>query len=188
MQLGEQLVDLHRVTADCFGAHRDNYIGATSQPNPNEDDWNLFYARHRLQHQLDLAAGNGASDDVLDTGYQLVAELPAILAGYTPSPSLLHGDLWGGNWAVLPDGAPVIFDPAVYFGDRETDLAMTRLFGGFPADFYAAYMAAWPLEPGHEYRCTLYQLYHVLNHFNLFGGAYLGQAARMLETLLSEAP
>jgi fructosamine-3-kinase len=95
---------------------------------------------------------------------------------------LLHGDLWGGNWASC-GGEPVIFDPAVYYGDRESDLAMTRLFGGFGRTFYEAYEAAWPLEPGHEARNDIYQLYHVLNHLNLFGSGYLGRAQELLRRL-----
>ena len=101
-------------------------------------------------------------------------------------PSLLHGDLWGGNWAADESGRPVVFDPAVYFGDRETDIAMSELFGGFPESFYAAYRAAWPLSSGFETRKTLYNLYHVLNHLNLFGAGYLRQAERMIDQLLAE--
>ena len=100
-------------------------------------------------------------------------------------PSLLHGDLWSGNHAAM-DGRPVIFDPAVYYGDRESDLAMTRLFGGFGRGFYSAYEAAWPLEPGHEARNDLYQLYHVLNHLNLFGTGYLGRSLGLLRGLVSK--
>ena len=111
--------------------------------------------------------------------------LPALFAGYLPEPSLLHGDLWGGNWACC-NGEPVIFDPAVYYGDRESDLAMTRLFGGFGAAFYEAYEASAPLAPGHRARCDLYQLYHVLNHLNLFGSSYLGRAQELLTKLLKE--
>lgn len=183
-RLGEGLAEMHRVTAETFGAHRDNYIGATPQKNGSVKVWVTFYVKRRLQPQLRLAAENGAPQALIKKGQSLEERLPALLAGYTPPPSLLHGDLWGGNVAQLPDGYPAIFDPAVYYGDRETDLAMTRLFGGFPPAFYRAYEAAWPLEAGHELRCVLYQLYHVLNHFNLFGGAYLAQAARMLDTLL----
>ena len=95
----------------------------------------------------------------------------------------MHGDLWGGNWSSV-NGQPVIFDPAVYYGDRETDLAMTRLFGGFSADFYRAYESSWPLSEGYEQRITLYQLYHVLNHLNLFGASYLGRAQAMIAKLL----
>ena len=101
---------------------------------------------------------------------------------YVPQPSLLHGDLWAGNYAAV-DGVPVIFDPAVYYGDRETDIAMTRLFGGFGEAFYDAYTRSWPLQPGHESRLELYQLYHVLNHLNLFGAGYLGRALELLRSL-----
>ena len=133
--------------------------------------------------QLHLAAGNGLSQTMVDKGLKLAAVLPRLFTDYTPSPSLLHGDLWGGNWAVC-GGEPVIFDPAVYYGDRETDLAMTRLFGGFSEEFYAAYEAAWPLPEGHAARLPVYQLYHVLNHLNLFGGAYLGRALAIIRSLL----
>ena len=109
------------------------------------------------------------------SGEALLARLPALL-GHAPAASLLHGDLWGGNLAFARSGEPVIFDPAVYYGDREADLAMTELFGGFGGDFYAAYREAWPLDAGYATRRDLYNLYHVLNHLNLFGGGYLGQA------------
>jgi fructosamine-3-kinase len=112
-------------------------------------------------------------------------QLPDFFAGYQPEPSLLHGDLWGGNWGVIADEQPVIFDPAVYYGDREADIAMTRLFGGFGAEFFTAYNEAWPLDSGFERRCDLYNLYHVLNHLNLFGGGYLRQVSDMLDRLLA---
>jgi protein-ribulosamine 3-kinase len=116
----------------------------------------------------------------------LLARLGALFDGYTPAPSLLHGDLWGGNHGFLDDGTPVVFDPASYVGDRECDLAMSELFGGFAPDFYAAYRAAWPLDPGYAVRKTLYNLYHILNHANLFGGGYAEQAARMIAQLLAQ--
>ncbi len=109
-----------------------------------------------------------------------------ILANHAPAPSLLHGDLWGGNWGATTDGEPVIFDPAVYFGDREADIAMTRLFGGFPDAFYVAYRDTSPWPDGHRTRCELYNLYHVVNHLNLFGGGYLGQAVASIDLLLAE--
>ena len=109
-----------------------------------------------------------------------------LLNDHQPKPSLLHGDLWSGNADVNSDGQPVIFDPACYYGDRETDLAMTELFGGFSADFHATYREAWPLDDGYEMRRTLYNLYHILNHLNLFGGGYAGQAADMVSRLLAE--
>ena len=184
--LAEGLASVHRIQSAHFGWHRDNTIGSTPQINKQEDDWLTFWREHRLAYQLQLAARNGAAGRTLKTGEQVLEQLPALLDGHHPEVSLLHGDLWSGNYAFTRDGLPTIFDPAVYFGDRETDLAMTELFGGFSRDFYAAYRNAWPLESGYPLRKTLYNLYHVLNHFNLFGGGYLSQAHGMMESLLSE--
>ena len=182
-RFGEQLAELHQTTASRFGWHRDNTIGLTPQHNDRTDDWVSFFRDHRLGFQLQLAAENGYTGQLQEQGAQLLKRLPLFFANHDPAPSLLHGDLWGGNWGSC-DGEPVIFDPAVYFGDRETDLAMTRLFGGFGREFYAAYEAAAPLAPGHRERCDLYQLYHVLNHLNLFGSAYLGRAQDLIRNLL----
>lgn len=184
-ELGRRLAQLHRTRGNTFGWHRDNTIGATPQPNAPASDWIAFYRERRLRHQLVLARTNGAGRRLLENGERLLADLAAFFPGYTPDPSLLHGDLWGGNYA-YSDGEPVLFDPAVYYGDREADLAMTELFGGFPGDFYAAYRQAWPLDPGYGARRTLYNLYHVINHFNLFGGGYAHQAEQMLARLLAE--
>ena len=186
VELGRRLANLHRTTGTAFGWKQDNTIGSTHQPNPPCDDWLVFYASHRLGHQLALAGQSGIGRQTVDRGEALRARLADFFPGHTPLPSLLHGDLWGGNFGYA-DGAPVLFDPAVYFGDREADLAMTELFGGFPADFYAAYREAWPLDPGYGTRKTLYNLYHVLNHYNLFGGGYAGQARAMIDRLLAEA-
>ncbi|MCP5278474.1 MAG: fructosamine kinase family protein [Thiobacillus sp.] len=183
--LGQRLAALHRVTGKTHGWHRDNTIGATRQPNDPNSDWIAFYRGRRLEHQLELARSNGAGKRLLESGERLMADLNAFFPGYTPAPSLLHGDLWGGNYAYA-DGEPVLFDPAVYYGDREADLAMTELFGGFPADFYAAYRQAWPLDPGYGVRKTLYNLYHIINHFNLFGGGYGSQAEQLASRLLAE--
>lgn len=185
-RLGERLAALHRVTADeaaGWGWPRDNFIGANPQANDAEPTWALFFARRRLQPQLALAAKHGLPTDLRTQGERLVERVATFFVSYQPAPSLLHGDLWSGNAARLADGTPVVFDPAVYRGDREADLAMTELFGGFPESFYAAYRAAWPLDAGYETRKTLYNLYHVLNHFNLFGSAYLGEARRMIGRL-----
>ncbi len=181
-ELGRQLAALHRTVSDRFGWHRDNTIGLTPQRNPRCDDWVEFYREHRLRYQLGLARENGFGGELQTAGARLLEQLPEFFRDYQPAASLLHGDLWGGNWATC-GGEPVIFDPAVYFGDRETDLAMTRLFGGFGRDFYAAYEASWPLAPGHQQRNHLYQLYHVLNHLNLFGGGYLGRALALIGAL-----
>jgi protein-ribulosamine 3-kinase len=184
--LGEQLAQLHRVTQTRFGWAHDNWIGSTPQPNGRQLDWVAFWREQRLGFQLQLAAQNGYGGALQRDGEMLLARLDALFDGYTPAPSLLHGDLWGGNHAYLADGSPVIFDPALYVGDRECDLAMSELFGGFAPDFYAAYCAAWPLDPGYAVRKTLYNLYHILNHANLFGGGYAAQAARMAAQLLAQ--
>ena len=184
--LGRGLARQHRLTAGRFGWHRDNVIGATPQPNAWRDEWLEFLREQRLGHQLSLAASKGYRSLATGPGQALLDALPTLLAGHEPRASLLHGDLWGGNWAALADGSPVIFDPAVYYGDREADLAMTRLFGGFPAAFYSAYEAQWPLPAGHEIRCELYKLYHLINHLNLFGDAYAGQVDQVIATLLKQ--
>lgn len=183
---GRQLAAMHRRTRAHFGWERDNTIGSTRQPNGSTADWVIFWREQRLGFQLDLAARQGYGGRLQERGARLLEVLSALL-DHRPDPSLLHGDLWGGNIGYDSQGAPVIFDPAVYFGDREADLAMTELFGGFSADFYAAYREAWPLPPGYETRKALYNLYHILNHLNLFGSGYLTQAEGLIERLLAEA-
>ncbi len=183
---GQQLAAMHRFTREQFGWHRDNTIGATPQPNQQSADWLSFWRYQRLEFQLDLAEQRGASRGLLRKGEELSQLMGGLFVGHDPEASLLHGDLWSGNYAILRDGEPIIFDPAVYFGDREADLAMTELFGGFPQRFYAAYQEAWPLDSGYRVRKIFYNLYHILNHFNMFGGGYAGQAERMTEQLLSE--
>ena len=184
--LGRQLAALHAQPRPYFGWYRDNTLGATPQPNARCDDWIEFWRERRLGFQLDLAARNGYTGALQRQGEQLRARLDGLFAGSRPTPALLHGDLWGGNAAGMTNGEPVIFDPAVYYGDREADLAMTELFGGFPTAFYAAYREALPLEIGYPQRRTLYNLYHILNHLNLFGGGYRAQAERMIAQLLAE--
>lgn len=185
-RLGYGLARLHRATADTFGWKRDNTIGSTPQINTPSPDWIKFWRERRLGYQLALAARHGLRGETERRSQKLLAGMEGFFTDYRPAPSLLHGDLWGGNQAALADGTPVIFDPAVYYGDREADLAMTELFGGFSGNFYSAYRDAWPLDPGYSTRKTLYNLYHVLNHYNLFGGGYGSQAGRMIESLLSE--
>lgn len=184
-EMGRRLAALHATVGAGFGWRRDNYIGSTPQPNPPSKDWVAFFRDQRLGYQLELAARNGHARLLQSQGERLLAELPALF-DHDPVPSLLHGDLWTGNLGYLPDGTPAVFDPAVYYGDRETDLAMSELFGGLGRDFYAAYREVWPLDPGYGTRKTLYNLYHILNHLNLFGGAYLGQARAMIDRLLAE--
>jgi len=185
-RLGTQLAELHRHAGDAYGWPRDNFIGDTPQSNQTHLTWAGFFAAERLRPQLAWAGANGMERTLRDKGERLAENLGAFFLDYRPLPSLLHGDLWSGNAAQLADGTPVIFDPAVYRGDREADLAMSELFGGFPESFYAAYRAAWPLDPGYETRKTLYNLYHILNHFNMFGAGYLNQARRMIEKLAAE--
>lgn len=184
--LGEGLAALHRSSADAFGWDRDNTIGETPQINRWSGDWVGFLRDQRLGYQFSLAHDSGAGSRLRDLGERLLPSLDAFFTGAQPAPSLLHGDLWGGNWGVDAKGQPVLFDPAVYYGDREADVAMTELFGGFGADFYAAYESAWPLEAGYRVRRDLYNLYHILNHFNLFGGGYGRQAETMASALLAE--
>ncbi len=181
-RLGERLALQHRHVAERCGWQQDNTIGTTPQPNGWSDSWTGFWRERRLGFQLALAARQGYAD-VAARGAQLLDRLPRLLAGHTPAASLLHGDLWGGNWAMARNGEPVVFDPAVYYGDRETDIAMTELFGGFPHAFYVAYERAWPLDAGYARRRDIYNLYHVLNHLNLFGGGYRAQALALLERL-----
>jgi fructosamine-3-kinase len=183
--LGTQLAHQHRVLATRFGWHRDNTIGSTEQVNTWTDDWSSFFREHRLRFQLQLAKRNGYDGRLQESGARLLERVDELLGGHRPAPSLLHGDLWGGNAGADPSGAPVIFDPAVYFGDREADLAMTRLFGGFTREFYEAYEEAWPLPSSAPDRVDLYNLYHVLNHLNLFGPGYLGQAQSIIDKLLA---
>lgn len=180
--LGKQLALQHRHLNERFGWHRDNMIGTIPQLNERDDDWIRFFRERRLLVQLQLAESNGFGGELLQEGARLAKNLELLFDRYRPEPSLLHGDLWSGNWASV-DGQPVMFDPSVYYGDRESDLAMTRLFGGFGSEFYRAYETEWPLAPGHRKRVALYQLYHVLNHLNMFGGSYLSLALSLIREL-----
>ena len=184
--LGQQLALMHRPQQAYFGGPRDNTLGSTPQPNTQTATWIKFLREQRIGYQLRLAAQNGYGGKLQTQGEKLLTGLDQFLTDYQPQASLLHGDLWGGNHAYLPDGTPVIFDPAVHYGDRETDLAMTKLFGGFAPAFYAAYQEAWPLDAGYAVRKTLYNLYHLLNHANLFGGGYAAQAQQMVAQLNAE--
>jgi fructosamine-3-kinase len=185
-RLGAAMAQLHRISGDSFGWTADNFIGATPQRNAPHPGWPYFFGERRLRPQLELALQNGMKRTLVEKGYGVIERIGGLFIDYRPLPSLLHGDLWSGNAAQSSSGLPVIFDPACYYGDREADIAMAELFGGFPISFYVAYRAAWPLDPGYEARKPLYNLYHILNHFNLFGDAYLGQATRMIERLLTE--
>jgi fructosamine-3-kinase len=184
--LGSALATQHRAARPRFGWERDNFIGASPQANGWSDDWPAFWRDKRLHAQLRFAARNRLPSRMIDRGERLAADCEAFFRGHAVSASLLHGDLWGGNAAALADATPVVFDPAVYVGDREADVAMTELFGGFPADFLAAYRAEWPLDSGYTVRRELYNLYHVLNHANLFAGNHVRQAEQAIGKLLAE--
>ncbi|MEC5399057.1 fructosamine kinase family protein [Uliginosibacterium sp. H1] len=186
---GAALAALHRHEGPHYGWPRDNFIGPTPQANAPHDSWALFFVQRRLQPQLALAASQGHGGRLQQLGERIAERANALFLDYRPRPSLLHGDLWSGNAGIVdgPDGPRLaLFDPAVHYGDREADLAMTELFGGFPLAFYAAYREAWPLDVDYERRKPLYNLYHVLNHLNLFGRGYLAQAERMAERLAME--
>ncbi len=183
---GYALAALHRIQGPQHGWHRDNFIGSTPQSNTEHRAWPFFFARRRLLPQLELAKRHPEHGQLISSGQRLAEKLAALFVDHQPQPSLLHGDLWHGNAATDDAGMLTLYDPAVYFGDREADLAMSELFGGFPDSFYAGYRESWPLADGFEQRKTLYNLYHVLNHLNLFGSAYLHQAERMIARLLAE--
>lgn len=188
-EAGRQLALMHKVMGNSFGWYQANYIGTTEQVNTQHTDWVYFWQQHRLGVQLALAKRNGLSFAAYERGLLLQQTLSGLFAGRIVKPSLLHGDLWGGNVAYTQGeqgSIPVIYDPAMYYGDHEVDLAMTELFGGFSSDFYASYREHFVIDEGYAIRKTLYNLYHVLNHFNLFGGGYASQAERMIERLLSE--
>lgn len=180
---GRRFARLHSRQGPFFGFDGDNFIGSTAQRNTPVgagDDWPGFFVERRLRFQVELAERNGHGSELRECLESGEAHIREIIGAAAEPPSLLHGDLWGGNYMVDDRGSPCLIDPAVYYGHREADLAMTRLFGGFPPPFYAAYTEAWPLEPGHAERLPLYQLYHLLNHLNLFGGAYYRQCRQIL--------
>lgn len=186
-ELGRCLARMHARAHERYGWFRDNYIGATPQRNAPSRSWADFWTQERLAPQFALAASHGYRGAFQTLGEHVIAAVPKLLEGHAPQPSLLHGDLWSGNVGFLASGEPVIFDPAVYCGDAEADLAMTELFGGFPPSFHSGYREVLPAQAGYESRRTLYNLYHVLNHASLFGGGYVAQAQRMMESLLAHA-
>lgn len=181
-ELGRNLARMHQFQkSTAFGWERDNTIGSTPQKNSWTANWVEFFTQHRIGYQLELGRQNGGR---FRKGDRLLEYIPDLLADHDPKPSIVHGDLWSGNAAVTQSGEPVIFDPATYWGDREVDLAMTELFGGFPENFYRGYDEIFKIDSGYKQRKALYNLYHILNHFNLFGGSYESQANRMIEQLV----
>ncbi|MBL1433559.1 MAG: fructosamine kinase family protein [Gammaproteobacteria bacterium] len=184
-QFGEQLATMHRNVQTRYGWKRNNTIGSTPQINTHCDNWSEFFREHRLGYQINLASENGHHGQFIDKAHELLEYVDQLLY-HNPPASLLHGDLWSGNYGITSNGLPAIFDPAVYYGDSETDMAMTELFGNFPPRFYDAYWHHHPKEAEYSVRKTLYNLYHILNHLNLFGDGYYSQADHMMSALLSE--
>ncbi len=180
--MGKKLAQLHKCEKETrFGWKMNNTIGSTPQINDWCDNWADFFAEKRIGYQLELANGRGANFDI----GKIIEKIRDCLRNRQPHPSPLHGDLWGGNASFTKDGTPVIFDPAFYYGDREADIAMTELFGGFSPVFYQAYNQEYPLDAGYQQRKVIYNLYHILNHFNLFGGGYLSQAKSMISKIMA---
>lgn len=176
---GQQLAALHLTTHPCYGFAHDNYCGETSQPNPWTESGHEFFAEHRLRHQARLARDRERLNRPDLRRLESVCErLPDLVP--PQSPALIHGDLWGGNAVTGPRGEPALIDPAAHFGWAEAELAMTLLFGGFPNAFYDAYAASYPLPPGWRGRADLYNLYHLLNHLNVFGASYLTRVQDIL--------
>ncbi len=183
-RFGKALAAMHRHTTTRFGLDFDNTIGSTPQQNNWREDWPTFYLEQRLQPIFQLAASK--YPDLENYFAPLARKLPEYFSNYQPQPSLVHGDLWSGNWSADEHGQPVLYDPALYWGDREVDLAMTELFGGFSEAFYQAYEKAWPLDSGYVRRKALYQLYYYLNHIYLFGENEPRYTRALIERALSD--
>tara|TARA_B100002019_G_scaffold221757_1_gene194635 strand:+ start:3362 stop:4240 length:879 start_codon:yes stop_codon:yes gene_type:complete len=182
-KLGEQLAQLHLIKMPHFGWTTDNCIGATPQPNPESADWISFYRDYRLLHQFDLARKKGYT---FNAEKELLENIDFFFQDYCPHPSLLHGDLWGGNSGYTQKSEPFIFDPASYYGDREADIAFTYMFGGYDSSFYKGYENIFPLDSGFNSRKTLYNLYHELNHLNLFGRGYESSSQSSIHQLVNQ--
>jgi protein-ribulosamine 3-kinase len=176
---GEQMASLHLQTHPQFGFDNDNYIGSTPQPNPRHENGFDFFAEHRLIFQAALAHNNGYFSAAEIRQVETVCQRFPDLIPEQPA-SLLHGDLWSGNIHIGPGGLACLVDPAVYYGWAEADLAMANLFGSLPPEFYDAYESVRPLAPGYKGRFDIYNLYHLLNHLNLFGAGYLHQVKAIL--------
>ena len=182
---GCDLARMHQYVGKNYGFYEDNFIGANPQINAESDNWGDFYFNNRLKYQYQLAEKNGHVTPELKSKFlQLEKVFHRILEGSIDSPSLLHGDLWGGNYLIDENKKAVIIDPAVYYGHREADWAMTKLFGGFSPEFYEGYQHTFPLNDGYQYRENIYLLYHVLNHLNLFGRGYYSQTISLIEFYL----
>jgi len=188
--LGESLAKQHNIHSDRYGWECDNFIGTTPQTNEWNESWSVFFREQRLAPQLALAVSKGLNASTVSL-VDLVIENLSIYFDSTDTavikPSLLHGDLWSGNLATIQDSRePLFYDPAPYFGDPEVDIAMTKLFGQLPDSFYQAYHRVHPVRRGQSERAKTYDLYHLLNHFNLFGASYEPAVSRLAKELLNE--
>ena len=185
-RFAQSLSELHRVSQESFGLDHNNFIGSTPQQNQMEKDGLVFFRDHRIDFQRKLARENGllpiSTDKKIDS---LCDNLASFLNVTGESPALVHGDLWSGNYFSDPKGKPCMFDPAAYYGLRETDLAMTELFGRLPQRFYDAYQESFPMNPGYQERKDLYNLYHLLNHLNLFGSSYLSSVQQVINRYIN---
>jgi len=175
-KLGTELALLHKTKAPRYGFYENNHIGSTSQINIEKENWIDFYIENRLDYQVSISEDK----DIIQNYKNLRTKIPEILAGSIEEPSLIHGDLWGGNVISNEEGEPVLIDPAVYYGNREMELAMTRLFGGFTEEFYNSYNREYPMKKNWKERQNIYKLYHILNHFNLFGSSYKHQVLELM--------
>ncbi len=185
-KFGRKFAEMHKYYSNDFGFYENNYIGSNPQiniaGNEEKNNWVKFYFNKRLLYQIRLAEKNGYLTHELNKAFLLLEnKIESIFDGHIVKPSLLHGDLWGGNYMIDQNGEASLIDPAVYYGDREADLAMTKLFGGFGYEFYQAYNEAYPLDAGYEFRENIYKLYHILNHLNLFGTGYYRQALELIK-------
>ena len=185
--LASALATMHRYQSERFGNDFDNTIGLTPQVNQWEDSWVAFWCEHRIGFQVRLAKTRGLDSGLISRLQALQSVVGFFFRNYDPKPSLLHGDLWSGNWAADAAGQPVIYDPACYFGDHEADLAMMELFGSPGESFFRTYHAEFAIDGGYSQRKLLYNLYHIVNHALLFGGGYASQARRMADQLLAMA-
>lgn len=181
-EFGQNLAQMHLFQGERYGFFEDNYIGRTLQINTASpfEAWSEFFWTQRIEFQMSLAFKNGFAESLKTAFLKAESQIVKLLEEVEPVPSLLHGDLWSGNYHVGREGCATLIDPAVYYGDRETDLAMTQLFGGFSEEFYSAYESSFPRLEGWQERLPIYNLYHVLNHLNLFGSGYLAQVQSIL--------
>lgn len=183
-ELAQGIAQMHKIVEKNYGWQYNNTIGSTPQSNHQHSNWLDFWIQQRLNPQLKRLAQNGYHQGLLECADKLYIRVEQMLSEHQPPASMCHGDLWSGNVAYVQNGQAAIFDPALYYGDRETDLAMTELFGGFSQRFYTAYNEVFPIENEYRERKILYNLYHILNHANLFGGSYISQAQNIIKQLL----